>query len=76
MTMLTVEIAYRFLEEAFRSGFQVRRTIVSKGLPEDAVLKYAGINRNGNLELNFSSESAGGEDRTVDIVLTVLGNSE
>ena len=72
MRILTMEITGSMIEEGFKTGNTMQHTVVNKGLPNDAKLIGARLNRYGHLVLRFESERQEGEEKNIVIGLTTM----
>ena len=74
MNKVTVWVSKTLIEEGFKTGYQVKRCVVTKGLPKDAVLKDIHFDESGyDVGLVFETEQAF-VDKEVNIELTTLSD--
>ena len=68
MREIKIEISSDLIEDGFKVGYAPRPFKIISGLPDDAKLKWAGINNNGNLEIHYYSNSYNGDDDHINII--------
>lgn len=71
MQILTVRITKELIEESFKTGHDIRRCVVSRGLPSDAKLVDAQMQIDGILELKFQTDKAI-TDKEISIEITTM----
>lgn len=62
MQNLFVKISSELIEIGLTTGFNIERSKIKKGLPDDAELKVASLDETNTLVLHFQSESLEGPD--------------
>ena len=76
MAKIRVEVSPRLVEDYLKTGSSQRRTVISKGLPQDAILVWVELKSKFGepfVELVFESESEP-EDKVGLIAVTTLEN--
>lgn len=70
---ISVKVSSMLIEDALKTGFMLRPTVVSKGLPKDAKLINV-VQQQDNVRFVFESEVTQGDDCEVNIEITTMSD--
>lgn len=74
MSQITVQLSKQFIGVMLITGTITRRTVITKGLPDDAELIDVSLTTEGLVEYVYDCPSDTGEDRTSVVEITTMGN--